>query len=341
MMCEPTSPAGPRHDCQDAFTVIVPAFGRPRTTARVLARLAQLHVPTIIVDDGSEPALDLAAATSPWVTLIRQRHAGAAAARNRGADTCKTPWIVFSDNDALWTERTVARLRHLVRTTPPRTWVIGALRYPASESSLWTQFVRRQSAMTPRDTSPSRSCGLSTGLCLKRRDELFNLGGFLTGCHDIEDMELGVRAASSGISIVGERETWTAINLDLPCTLARSVARHRQYLAGHRAFHARWPERRDVPLVSAPGPTLRWRRVAVALLGRRGVEFVSRVGQLSIPLRVVPFMGVVFRFAFSAGIRQAMEDLEQGILHDREWPYSHASASVESGRTGAERDSAS
>ena len=40
--------------------MIVPAFGRPRTIARVLARHAQLHVPTIIVDDGSEPPLDLA-----------------------------------------------------------------------------------------------------------------------------------------------------------------------------------------------------------------------------------------------------------------------------------------
>lgn len=60
-------------------------------------------IEVIVVDDGSVPAVTGADIT-PWgdtlaVTLVRQRPAGAAAARNYGARLARGTWLGFTDDD--------------------------------------------------------------------------------------------------------------------------------------------------------------------------------------------------------------------------------------------------
>ncbi len=89
------------------FSIVVPTYGRPRALAACLAALARLTYPrerfeVIVVDDGGDA--DLAAAVEPAreridLTLLRCRHGGAAAARNRGAERARGRYLAFTDDD--------------------------------------------------------------------------------------------------------------------------------------------------------------------------------------------------------------------------------------------------
>lgn len=90
------------------FSVIVPTWNRPRELRACLAALARLDYPkscfeVIVVDDGSEPALDATNfdgldRRAKW---LRQPNAGPAAARNAGADKAEGEYLAFTDDDCL------------------------------------------------------------------------------------------------------------------------------------------------------------------------------------------------------------------------------------------------
>jgi glycosyltransferase involved in cell wall biosynthesis len=94
---------------QPIFSVIVPTYGRPRQLTTCLQALAHLHYPreqfeVIVVDDGS--AMPLEAVVAAFrdqldVTLLRQFHAGPAAARNTGAARAKGQFFAFTDDDCV------------------------------------------------------------------------------------------------------------------------------------------------------------------------------------------------------------------------------------------------
>jgi len=84
------------------FSVIVPTHNRPRQLCDCLAALARQEFPkdqfeVIVVDDGGDPPV----AVSAGVTLLRQPHAGPAAARNTGAAHDRGRWLAFTDDDCL------------------------------------------------------------------------------------------------------------------------------------------------------------------------------------------------------------------------------------------------
>jgi len=89
------------------FSIIVPTFQRPSQLEGCLTALArQRYSPerfeVIVVDDGSDTLPDRA--VTAWngsipVKLIRQRHAGPATARNRGASEASGIVLAFTDDD--------------------------------------------------------------------------------------------------------------------------------------------------------------------------------------------------------------------------------------------------
>jgi GT2 family glycosyltransferase len=90
------------------FSIIVPTCNRPRELRACLDALARLDYPescfeVIVVDDGSEPALDATTfnGLNGRVTWLRQPNAGPAAARNTGADKAQGRYVAFTDDDCL------------------------------------------------------------------------------------------------------------------------------------------------------------------------------------------------------------------------------------------------
>lgn len=94
-------------------SVVVPAHESASTLERTLAALVGQELPepyeVIVVDDGSTDAgAAIAERAGPPVRLVRQKQAGAAAARNRGAGEARGEVIAFTDADCFPTSRWLA-----------------------------------------------------------------------------------------------------------------------------------------------------------------------------------------------------------------------------------------
>lgn len=89
------------------FSIIIPTWNRRsklRTCIEVLDQLdyPKSHYEVIVVDDGSEPAIDpgqLLAGINCKIRLIRQEHSGPATARNLGAAVAAEKYLAFTDDD--------------------------------------------------------------------------------------------------------------------------------------------------------------------------------------------------------------------------------------------------
>lgn len=88
-------------------TIVVPTFARPAMLRRCLDALTRLEAPTlsfevVVVDDGGPDALDALVAEYAGLLdlrLIRQQHAGPAAARNAGVAVARGRYVGFVDDD--------------------------------------------------------------------------------------------------------------------------------------------------------------------------------------------------------------------------------------------------
>jgi GT2 family glycosyltransferase len=106
---------------QPHFSIIVPTHARPRQLATCLRSLARLDYPrnsfeVIVVDDGTETPPEAVVASfcdQLDVTLLRQAHAGPAAARNTGAEHARGRFLAFTDDDCTpaldWLQRLATR----------------------------------------------------------------------------------------------------------------------------------------------------------------------------------------------------------------------------------------
>ena len=108
------------------FSIVIPTYGRPDQLAACLESLEALDYPrdrfgVIVVDDGSpQPLLPYSGALT--VTLMRQAHAGPAAARNTGVAAGRGRWLAFTDDDcrpaADWLSKLAERMaqapKHMV-----------------------------------------------------------------------------------------------------------------------------------------------------------------------------------------------------------------------------------
>jgi len=103
------------------FSLIVPTYNRPKQLAACLQSLARLQYPrdcfeVIVVDDGSAVPLDTVVdlvKDQIKVTLLRQPHAGPAAARNAGVARAQGDLLAFTSDDCLpapdWLQTLAAR----------------------------------------------------------------------------------------------------------------------------------------------------------------------------------------------------------------------------------------
>jgi glycosyltransferase involved in cell wall biosynthesis len=101
-------------------SVIIPAYNCGRFVADAIESvLAQgrADIEVLVVDDGStDDTAEVVARYGDAVTLIRQRNAGAAVARNTGIRVARGRYIAFLDADDVWLPGKIeAQLAHLER----------------------------------------------------------------------------------------------------------------------------------------------------------------------------------------------------------------------------------
>lgn len=108
------------------FSIVIPTYGRPRAIATCLASLAELDYPreayeVIVVDDGGRISLE--PIVEPLrqrmdITLLCQKNAGPATARNTGTAQAKHSYIAFTDDDCQPAPDWLTRLAEQFEQTP-------------------------------------------------------------------------------------------------------------------------------------------------------------------------------------------------------------------------------
>jgi glycosyltransferase involved in cell wall biosynthesis len=102
------------------LSVVIPVYNAPELARRsVESALAQTWSPleVVVVDDGSEPPLDLGELASR-VKLVRQPNRGASAARNTGVAEARGDWVHFLDADDAFFPDALETQWAALRTSP-------------------------------------------------------------------------------------------------------------------------------------------------------------------------------------------------------------------------------
>jgi GT2 family glycosyltransferase len=171
-----------------------------RRCLRSLAHAAELIAEAWVVDEGSDPPLDLSALDLgeglPPVRLLRNESRGAVtAARNRITREARTPYLLFLDDDAALLSGDAVRAGLAVLDADPSVAVIGFAQAEADGTL---------SAAQPAPVDyPARVQAFIGFAHLIRRDALLAVGGYrellrING----EERELSLRLLDAGYGVV-------------------------------------------------------------------------------------------------------------------------------------------
>ncbi len=186
------------------ISIIVPAYNAEETLEGCLRALVGQRLDCafeiILVDDGSaDGTARVAEGFGDGVRVIRQAHAGAAAARNRGVAEASGSIILFTDADC----------------EPAPDWastMTGAIQagadgvkgtYRTRQRSLVARWVQAEYESKYRRMAPLDTIDfIDTYSAGYRREALEAAGGFDSGVVMVEDQELSFRLAERGYRLV-------------------------------------------------------------------------------------------------------------------------------------------
>lgn len=192
-------------ETQPAFvSVIVPVFNGADTLGDCLQALACQTVgadryEVIVVDDGSTDG-SVEVAARQGAIVIRQKHAGAAAARNRGAQQAQGQVLLFTDADCRpehdWIEQMLAPF-----ADPEVAGVKGV--YRTQQRSLVARFTQAEyEEKYGRLARRERIDFVDTYAAAYRRQVFWAHGGFNPAFLLDEDQEFSYRLARAGCKLV-------------------------------------------------------------------------------------------------------------------------------------------
>ncbi|MEO0661060.1 MAG: glycosyltransferase, partial [Planctomycetota bacterium] len=199
-----------------ALSLLVPTYGRPDKAHALLERLARQTAPpgtfeVVLVDDGSDPPLEAPARELPFaLTLLRQENAGPAAARNRGLEAVRADLVLILNDDCVPSDDLVEKHLAAHAELTGDVAVLGTFGF--TERSKESAFTRLLEDSTLLFAYPALEHGGRYGwdvfwtcnISLSAQ-AIRDVGGFDAARFDraiCEDVELGARLASRGLSVV-------------------------------------------------------------------------------------------------------------------------------------------
>lgn len=184
-------------DGEFRYSVVIPAHDGEATIGSAIESALTQTIPpaeVIVIDDGSvdDTSSVVRNIASPLIVLVRQENRGPGAARNRGIEIARSPWVALLDADDCWAKDHAESLRDLSRDFPDAKLLAGS--YCELSSG------RR------RIVAPDRSgeCSLAqflagpglspihTSAVALRREFVSQIGGFAS-CFPGEDVDLWFR----------------------------------------------------------------------------------------------------------------------------------------------------
>ncbi|MDO8560096.1 MAG: glycosyltransferase family A protein [bacterium] len=126
--------------------VVIPVFNQAFELGKCLQGLRDQTLrdfSVIIVDDGSLPPLDPVNARDLSVRMVRQKNAGASAARNRGAREGSAPYILFCDADIKLKKNAIQTFYHALNNSPTAAFAYSSFFFGRKLFRLWPFDVAR------------------------------------------------------------------------------------------------------------------------------------------------------------------------------------------------------
>jgi GT2 family glycosyltransferase len=193
-----------------SFSIVIPTYSRPAELAECLRSVARLEYPrdrfeVIVVDDGSDPPLDAVVApfrSALTLSLVRQANAGAAAARNAGAERARGEFLGFTDDDCVVEPGWLKALAEVLVEAPE--CMVGGATVNAATGNLYSTTSQLITDVVYRyyNADPLQARFLaSNNLALSTRG-LREIGGFDPGFRTAEDRDLCDRWLHRGNRIV-------------------------------------------------------------------------------------------------------------------------------------------
>ena len=176
-------------------SVVIPAHQAEQTIAETIGSVLRQSVPpfeVIVVDDGSTDRTEDVVRSVVGVRYLRQEHAGAAAARNRGVEAASGELIAFVDADDLWEPDKLELQMAAWDRDPAADMVFGHMvEFVSPELS-----AEEAAGLSPR---PGVLSGLSPITLLMKRERFLATGGFQTHWQLGEFIEWYARVQREGL----------------------------------------------------------------------------------------------------------------------------------------------
>jgi cellulose synthase/poly-beta-1,6-N-acetylglucosamine synthase-like glycosyltransferase len=192
-----------------AISVVMPAYNSAETIGRALDSVFAQTVSDyeiVIVDDGSKD--DLESALRPYATrvrLLKQANQGPSAARNLGARAAIGHYIAFLDADDFWHPRKLELQLAAFRAHPTAVlcWTDHGYWRPGDPVPSYTLGVNQEQPVISEDfESLFLDPYLGTPGVMLRKTEFERLGGFREDLHSAEDIDLWLRVAYGGATVL-------------------------------------------------------------------------------------------------------------------------------------------
>lgn len=189
-------------------SVVIPTYNRSgaldRTIRSVLAQ-TERDLEIIVVDDGStDDTPGVLARYGSQLRVIRQRNAGAGAARNAGIEAARAPFVAFLDDDDVWLPEKTREQLALFDQHPDAALVSTGAQFVEETGRL--QYVQGWSLGGRRFRKVLFHNPIVTSSVIVRRSCLHDLTGlFRTDLAPVEDWEMWIRIAARHEIVVSPR----------------------------------------------------------------------------------------------------------------------------------------
>ncbi len=215
MDLEVLSHPGPDLAARYPISIVIPCHNAVRELNLCLEALFRnnlTNVEIVVVDDGSsdstaqvvEGFIRNGGGSSPLRYLALERKSGPAAARNKGAQQARHPYVLFLDADIVVTRQGIDLVRESLDLYSHRTDIAGVLG-SYSEVIPWddflTNFKNLAICFLYRSTD-TLSPFLHTPIFCIRREILDSVGGFDPRFRTAEDFRLGILLGTQGFYCV-------------------------------------------------------------------------------------------------------------------------------------------
>jgi glycosyltransferase involved in cell wall biosynthesis len=181
-----------------SVTCILPVYNGERFLAEALESVLDQNVPdldVLVVDDGSTDGTPAVLERfGSRIRVVRQENAGVSAARNRGLDEARGPFIAFQDCDDLWMPGKLERQLAALRQRPELDLCLGLVQ------NFWMDELAAEETAYRGSRFAEPAPGYLLQAMVARRSVFDRVGRFDTSLGVGEDNDWFLRVRDAGLA---------------------------------------------------------------------------------------------------------------------------------------------